>query len=428
VAVDPFSYLSSLEQFGVKFGLANMRAIVGALGEPHRQFRSIHIAGTNGKGSVSAMVEAALRAGGIRTGRYTSPHLIHLAERFALDGHAVDDAALREAVSDVIGAVETLREQGVLETHPTFFEVTTASAFVLFRRHHVDIAVCEVGLGGRLDATNVLSPMVTAITSIGFDHQQYLGNTLADIAAEKAGTIKAETPVIVGRVLPEVHAVIAAVAREQAAPLIDAAKGVRVDVGKVAAGGGQCVTVVTPVREYRHLELALQGAHQIDNAVVAIRLLETLRLPEIDEGAIREGLRQVVWPGRLQQVTLPSGRQALLDAAHNPDGARTLATFLQAGPPMPLVFAAMRDKDAEGILAALRGRVSAVIVTRASHPRSADPAALAGIAARALGGIPTVVAQSPVEALDTAWRMSDAIVVAGSIFLLGDVMKALSPS
>ncbi len=325
-------------------------------------------------------------------------------------------------------AVEQLRRDHVLDTHPTFFEVTTASAFVLFRRHGVDIAVCEVGLGGRLDATNVLSPMVTAITSIGFDHQQYLGQTLEEIAAEKAGTIKAHTPVVVGRVPRQAHAVIARVAREQAAPLIDAAAGVRVTVATASRGAPQRLTVRTPLREYRDLELALQGAHQIDNAIVAVRVLESLGLPEIDEAAIRAGLRQVVWPGRLQHVTLPSGRQVLLDAAHNPDGARTLATYLATGAAMPLVFAAMRDKDAEGIMAALSGRVSAVIVTRASHPRSADPAVLAAIAARALGGIPIVVADTPAEALQAAWRMNDGIVVAGSIFLLGDVMKALSAS
>jgi dihydrofolate synthase / folylpolyglutamate synthase len=427
VAVDPFAYLFSLEQFGVKFGLANMRAIIAALGEPHRDFRSVHIAGTNGKGSVSAMVEAVLRAAGLHTGRYTSPHLIRLTERFAIDGQEVTEATLREAVSEVITAVEHLRQRQVLETHPTFFEVTTASAFTLFRQHQVDIAVCEVGLGGRLDATNVLSPMATAITSIGFDHQQYLGTTLPEIAAEKAGTIKPQTPVIVGRVPPEVRAVIAQVAREQAAPLIDAARGVEIEVHPGRADAPQRVTVRTPTRRYESLELSLRGAHQIDNAIVAIRLLESLQLPGVDEAAIRQGLRNAVWPGRLQRVTTASGRVALLDAAHNPDGAQSLAAYLKMRGTFPVVFAAMRDKDAEGILKALRDSVSALVVTRASHPRSSDPSALADVAARVLkSDVPISTCDSPTDALEQAWQYGPEIVVAGSIFLLGDVMQALS--
>src|SRR5262245_2600500 len=195
---DPLNYLFTLEQFGIKLGLDNMNAIVEAWGHPEHAFRSVHIAGTNGKGSVTAMTDAALRAAGHRAGRYTSPHLVRLNERFVIGGTEVDDVSLEHAVGDVRDEVERLRQTGRLEVHPTFFEITTAVAFELFRRAAVDIAVCEVGLGGRLDATNVLAPLVTAITSIGFDHQQYLGRTLREIAVEKAGIIKPDVPVVLG--------------------------------------------------------------------------------------------------------------------------------------------------------------------------------------------------------------------------------------
>src|SRR5882724_308203 len=183
--MDPLSYLFSLDQFGIKFGLDNIATLVARLGRPDRAFRSVHIAGTNGKGSVTAMVDAALRATGHRTARYTSPHLVDLTERFVIDGQPVDGAHLAATVGDLRRVVAQLRSEGALDVQPTFFETTTAVAFELFRRAEVEVAVCEVGLGGRLDATNVLQPVVSAITSIGFDHQQYLGDTRGAIAREK---------------------------------------------------------------------------------------------------------------------------------------------------------------------------------------------------------------------------------------------------
>ena len=184
--MDSVEYLFSLEKFGIKFGLANIRALCAALGQPQNEFRSVLIAGTNGKGSVTAMVDRGLRAAGLRVGRYTSPHLIHLEERFAIDGQPVSRATLVEAIDRVRGHVESLLASGALEAPPTFFEVTTAMAFDMFRRAGVEFAVLEVGLGGRLDSTNCVEPIGVAITSIAFDHEQYLGHTLAEIAAEKA--------------------------------------------------------------------------------------------------------------------------------------------------------------------------------------------------------------------------------------------------
>jgi dihydrofolate synthase/folylpolyglutamate synthase len=425
---DPLEYLFALEQFGMKFGLENIRTIVAALNHPERAFRSIHVAGTNGKGSVTAMVEACLRTAGHRTGRYTSPHLVDLRERFAIDGRTVAQEDLVAAVDHVRHHIERLRDEGVLPTHPTFFEVTTAVAFELFRRAGVEIAVCEVGLGGRLDATNVLSPMVCAITSIAFDHEQYLGTTLSDISYEKAGIIKSGTPVVVGDVPPEAEAVIRRVAAERSAPIINADRvGIHdIEVSLAATRA----SFETSTRRYGHLTLGLTGPHQIGNAQVAIGLLESvdaMGVP-VPEAAIREGLAHVDWPGRLQRLTLDDGREALLDAAHNPSGARSLAAVLEREPTRPLVFATMRDKDAAGILQVLAPVASHLVITRASNPRSADPISLLDVAHRVAPELPAVVADTPAAALAAAWRAGDAIVVAGSIFLLGDVLKTLGRS
>ena len=409
---DPLAWLFSLEQFGIKFGLDNISAIVARLGHPERAFRSVHIAGTNGKGSVTAMVDAALRAAGHRSARYTSPHLVDLSERFVVDGRAVTAEALTAAVADVRAAIDGLRRDGGLEVQPTFFEVTTAVAFELFRRAGAEVAVLEVGLGGRLDATNVVAPpalLATAITSIDFDHQLYLGTTLREIAIEKAGIIKPGVPVVIGPLGPEAAAAIAEVAASRAAPVI------RADPDD--ADG---------------LTLGLAGAHQRANAAVAIRLLQQLdRLGiAVPDRAIAAGLADPQWPGRLEVRRLPGGRELLLDAAHNPAGAASLASYLKAegGEPRPLVLAAMRDKDISGIFAALLPAVGRLIVTRASNPRSADPELLAQQARAIAPTLPIAVVPALDAALDAAWHASPRIVVAGSIFLLGDVMKRVGGS
>ena len=409
---NPLTWLFALEQYGIKFGLENISAIVERLGHPERAFRSIHIAGTNGKGSVTAMVDAALRAAGHRSARFTSPHLIDLSERFVIDGRPVAGDALAAAVDDVRAAIDDLRAHGRLEVQPTFFEVTTAVGFLLFQRAGVDVAVLEVGLGGRLDATNVVAPpalLATAITSIDFDHQLYLGTTLREIAIEKAGIIKPGVPVVIGPLGPEAAAAIAEVAVSRAAPMI------RVDPGD--ADG---------------LTLGLAGAHQRANAAVAIRLLQQLdRLGiAVPDHAIAAGLADPQWPGRLEVRRLPGGRELLLDAAHNPAGAASLASYLKAegGEPRPLVLAAMRDKDISGIFAALLPTVGRLIVTRASNPRSADPELLAQQARAIAPTLPIAVVPALDAALDAAWHASPRIVVAGSIFLLGDVMKRVGGS
>ena len=427
--MDHLAYLFRLEQFGIKFGLENIETLLARLGHPERTFRSVHVAGTNGKGSVTAMVDTALGRAGYRSARYTSPHLIDLSERFVVNGTPVDAAAMRSAAGDVREAIEQLRTEGALQAPPTFFEATTALAFELFRRARVEVATIEVGLGGRLDSTNVIQPVASAITSIDFDHQQYLGSTLGEIAAEKAGIIKPGVPVIVGDVGPEAWDVIARVAAERGAELIRAGDGVEAARLAPGAAGDNLFRLRTPVRDYGTVSLALRGAHQAANAIVAVRLLETLdsRGVAVPAAAVVAGLEQVSWPGRLERRTLSGGRELILDAAHNPAGASALASYLtSAGGMKPvLVFAAMRDKDARGMLQALLPAVDRVIVTRATNSRSADPDALAAEVRAVSPSTGVDVVASPVDALDAAWRISSRVVVAGSIFLLGDIMKEI---
>jgi len=411
--LDPLTYLFNLEQFGIKFGLDNIHAIVERLGRPDRAYRVVHVAGTNGKGSVTAMTDAALRAAGHRSARYTSPHLVDLTERFVIDGAPIARDALVAATDDVRAVVESLRADGTLATQPTFFEVTTAIALEVFRRARVDVAVLEVGLGGRLDATNVVSPVATAITSIAFDHQKYLGWTLAEIASEKAGIIKPGVPVVVGELDAEPRAVIERVARERNAPLVTAT---RADAAGYAVG--------------------LRGRHQVINAAVAVKLLDAVNRAgvAVPRDAVAEGLKQPGWPGRLDERRLADGRELLLDAAHNPAGASALASYLRDDPvKRPLVFAAMHDKDVDGMLRELLPAVSCLVTTRATNARSADPEALAarartivGLTARTTAlSLDIAAAASLDAALADAWRRSPRIVVAGSIFLLGDVMQQL---
>jgi dihydrofolate synthase/folylpolyglutamate synthase len=441
---DPLQYLFTLEQFGIKFGLDNITALVTALGHPDHSFRSIHIAGTNGKGSVTAMLDAVLRAAGHRTARYTSPHLVDLSERFVIDGHPADQRQMRAAIAHVRDAATRLQEDGTLPASPTFFEVTTAVAFELFRRAGVTVAVCEVGLGGRLDATNVLMPVLTAITSIAFDHQQYLGNTLTEIALEKAGIIKPGVPVVIGSIANPAGAAIEQVADERHAPLFRAHDEFEIDQVRLGEDGIDA-RLKTAAHDYGTVHISLAGRHQVDNAIVAIRILELLPALGIAVSSddVRNGLASVRWPGRLERIVLDDGRELLLDAAHNPAGASALASYLAGAAarqreqrqdehsggrpiqPPPLVFAAMRDKDTAEMLRILAPEVGAIIMTRASNRRSAEPVELAEAARRIAPALPVTIAETLDAALAAAWRIAPRIVVAGSIFLLGDVIERL---
>jgi dihydrofolate synthase/folylpolyglutamate synthase len=421
-----FNRLFALETFGIKLGLDNISLLCEALGHPERSFRSLHVAGTNGKGSVTAMTHAALTAAGLRAGRYTSPHLNDLAERFVIHDRPVETALLESTVEDVLSCANRLRASGVLTVHPTFFEATTAAAFEVFRRSGVEIAVIEVGLGGRFDATNVISPIAGAITTIDFDHQQHLGDTLGAIAFEKAGIIKPGMTVVMGDLRPEAAAVIRRCAGERGATLVEAARDTRAQTAMI--DGRARLTLATPSASYGPVTLGLRGEHQVGNAIVVVRLLEVAAASgiSIPRDAIEHGLATAEWPARLELLTIERGRRVLLDAAHNPEGARALAAYLTRWHPerLPLVIGVMRDKNVADIAYTLLPVVSSVIATAAPTPR-AIPAPDLARHLLAAGAHDVRAEPDPIVAMEKAFEFADTICVAGSIFLAGAVRDEL---
>lgn len=405
MTADPLEWLFSLERLGMKFGLENMTKLMRELGDPHRGFPSALVAGTNGKGSVSAMTDAILRSAGFRTARYTSPHLVRLEERFLVDGREIERDQLGRAVDQVRSAVESLVTRGELEAPATFFECATAAAFELFAAASLDIAVLEVGLGGRLDATNVVTPLACAITTIDFDHQAQLGSTIEEITAEKAGIIKSGVPVVVGRLPAIAQSVVEDTARQLDAPVIRAMEAAAIPAGT---------------------RLALAGAHQRDNALVATAMVGALRSLTVTEADVKQGLETVRWPGRLEHLK-HGPCDVLLDAAHNPAGARALAGYLRetGWTDAALVFGAMADKDAKGMLELLAPSVSHVVVTTAPTPRAESAVALGRLAQSVPGATPVEIAEEPSEALARACAISDRVVVAGSMFLIGPLRDIL---
>ena len=426
--MDPIDYVFSLEKLGIKFGLRNIGVLCEALGHPERAYQSVIVAGTNGKGSVTAMVDTALHAAGLATARYTSPHLIRLEERFVLNGRPVDSRQLRDVASLMPSLVARLRERDDLHAEPTFFEVTTAIGFELFRRARVDVAVLEVGMGGRFDATSIAPASAAAVTSIDFDHERYLGNTLAQIAFEKAGVIKPGIPVVVGESKEEPLAVIANACRERGATLVRAHDGVTAQTRLI--DGRTDLVLETPRRRYPPMRLALRGRHQVGNAIVATRLLEELeRLGHPVAGqAIVAGLTEVAWRGRLDLV-ITDGGPVLFDGAHNPAGATVLAAYLDEVYPagLPMLFGAMADKDAASMLRILLPHATRLIATRPRTPRARPAEQLADVA-RSVGNVEVEVVEPAIEALRHAQQFGSPVLVAGSIFLIGDLMADLGES
>ena len=421
----PLERLFALEQFGIKLGLDNIRAILAALGHPERAYRSIHIAGTNGKGSVAAMVERGLRAAGLKTGRYTSPHLDRIEERVALDGQSVDRATFESVTAAVFEVIDGSLSRRP-EFRPTFFEVSTAVGFEIFKRADVDVAVVEVGLGGRFDATNVLTPTITAITTIAFDHERHLGNTLDQIAFEKAGIAKPGVPLVVGHLSREAAARISQVAREVQAPVFDA-------------------HAPTTDRKYPPLNLALKGRHQLDNAAVAVAILErwSTLVNHVSTEAIVTGLTDCEWPARLEWLRIPAagpGGELLLDAAHNPAGAAALASYLRdtGSTKLPVVFAAMADKDLKSMIEALTPVASSFIATTVPNARARPADQLADEIRSIAPLIPVEAIASPDDAVIRAFELvahRDPVeggprraVACGSIYMVGPLRARLFAS
>ena len=412
-------YLYGLQKHGIKLGLEPMQALLEAIGHPERRLRVLHVGGTNGKGSTVAMAAAMLRASGLRVGLYTSPHLVEFRERIRIDGEMISEGRLADLVARLRRAVPP----GV---SLTFFEMTTALALLYFAESRVDLAVLEVGMGGRFDATNVVEPIACGVTTIALDHQEYLGTTEEAIAFEKAGIIKSAVPIVVGRMGAGAEAVIRRVAGERAAPVW------RLESDFVVEGSSDRFTYRGRGRVFEGLRCGLVGRHQLDNAACAIALLESAshRGVPIDEAAVGNGLHSVVWEGRLE--VLEDAPRVLLDGAHNPAAsvalARYLEDFLAAHPSarIILVWGMMQDKDHRGFISPLLPLVSEIVLTQAGLARSATVGALRD----ALGEWPKSVydAPLPAEALQTAKKRAspgDLICVAGSLMLLGDIKAAV---
>jgi dihydrofolate synthase/folylpolyglutamate synthase len=413
-------YLYGLQKHGIKLGLETMQALLARVGHPERRFRSLHIAGTNGKGSTAAMAAAILQASGLRVGLYTSPHLVDFRERIRVNGAMIPEAA----VADFTDRLRTATPPDLV---PTFFETTTAMAFLHFAEAYVDLAVLEVGLGGRFDATNVVTPVACAITTIALDHQEYLGRTAAAIAFEKAGIIKPSVPVVIGRIGDEAAGVIKGIAQERTASLRQLGREFFVE-----GESPDCFAYRSGSRELDGLSCALAGRHQMDNAACALALLDAAAPAgvTVDEAAVRQGLRSVQWEGRLEPIERDP--LLLLDGAHNPAAAEVLARYLEAfrlrhpESRVILVLGMMRDKDHRGFVAPLRQVVSEVILTEASLARSATVHELRPSFAD--WWQPIHEAPSPADALlsaKTRASRQDLICVTGSLMLLGDIKAVL---
>lgn len=413
-------YLYGLQKHGIKLGLEPVQAVIETLGHPEHRLRVLHVGGTNGKGSTVAMAAAMLRASGLRVGVYTSPHLVDFRERIRIDGEMISEDRLAELVGRLRRAVPPT-------VSLTFFEMTTVLALLYFAESQVDLAVLEVGMGGRFDATNVVEPMACVITTIALDHQEYLGTTEEAIAFEKAGIIKPAVPVVIGRMGAEAGAVIERIAAERAAPVR------RLGSEFVVEGSSDRFTYRGWGRVFEGLRCGLVGRHQLDNAACAIALLESAGYGgvPVDEAAVRKGLRSVVWEGRLEVIE--DAPRVLLDGAHNPAASRALARYLGeflASHPnarIILVWGMMRDKDLREFLAPLLPLVSEIVLTQAGLARSATVHELR----EPLREWPKPVYEVPLpaEALQRAKQQAspgDLICVAGSLMLLGDIKAAVN--
>jgi len=414
-----------------KFGLENITSLSAVLGDPHRAVRCAHIAGTNGKGSTAAMLESILRAAGLRTGLYTSPHLERINERIRIGGENISDEDFAAAWTRVHAAIESLIASAKLAAHPTFFECVTAMAFLSFAKHAVDFAVYEVGLGGRLDSTNIVAPEVAVITSIDFDHENFLGHSIEEIAREKAGIIKPGALVVSSAERPQARAVIAQRCAEMEARLVEVDAAWRLDDVRASSDGCyRAVAASTNSGVQIVLEPPLAGRFQLRNALTAAaaaRLLAERGFPVTDV-AIARGIAAVRWPGRLERI---SERPAVyLDGTHNTAGARELLKFWEenlAGRRIWLVYGAMRDKAVDEIAGLLFPAAEAVILTEARQPRAISAPLLAEMAGHHARKFSVV--SDPFEALDRAIAMAqpeDAVFATGSLYLVGDLRSRLA--
>jgi len=440
-------YLFNLQKYGIKFGLENITRIMSAFHDPHRALPFVHVAGTNGKGSTSAIIASVLQASGFRTGLFTSPHLVSFTERIRIDGKEVsedDVITLAGEVRDVVSGLENLS--------PTFFEVVTAMAMLYFSRSKADIAVMEVGMGGRLDATNIITPEASVVTAISCDHMEFLGSSLADIAREKAGIIKKGIPVAVSGQEAEALHVLEDRASQQEAQLFLYGRDFTSTLKKSDVSGILFDYHSEEGLDIRNLSLPLPGEHQMRNASVALKAVElikgrglipkskgtiaTLHKSPITDSSILEGIRSVRWPGRLEFIH--DKPPVAIDGAHNPAAALVLANtlkkdFLKNYKKIIIILGIMKDKDIEGIMEPLLQVASETILTAPAYSRSATPEKLADVA-RSLGFSTPRICRTVKDSINTAMRIAEdpafthdhppLILISGSFYTIGEAKEA----
>ena len=410
-----------------KFDLENITVLAERLGRPDRAYPTAHIAGTNGKGSTAALLESILRHAGFRTGLNTSPHLEKINERIRINGAEISDQAFTETLTCIQVLIEELLAAGKLRAHPTYFECVTAMAFEYFARERVDFAVFEVGLGGRLDATNILVPVVTIITRIDFDHENFLGHSLREIAIEKAGILKPGVPLVLAGQQPEAREVILARAKELGCPAIEPAQIFRIDRESMQDGSVRARVIETDSETIFEIAPSLPGRFQLQNAlnaVAAARLLQN-RGFQIPDDAVTGGIANTIWPGRLEK--LHSSPDVYLDGAHNPGAARELAHFLEqnfGGSKVWLIYAALRDKAVDEVAGLLFPHAAEIIFTSPRTSRAVSATQLAEIAghhAVRFSVIPD--AERAFEHALAEAAPEDSIFVTGSLHLVGQLRQ-----
>ena len=426
--ITPREYLFALEERGIKFGLANIRYLLDTVDNPQLKYLTVHVAGTNGKGSVVAFVSSVLRKAGFKVGRYTSPHLIDFSERIVVDEVPISDSELDTLIRQFIPVAERMAQIEGLE-RPTYFEFGTAIAFQHFSEKRVDFAVVETGLGGRLDSTNVLQPEVIAITSIDMDHAQYLGDSIPQIAFEKAGIIKQGVLVVTAARDPEAIEVIGTKCRETGSRLF--VHGVDFNhTIEPAEFPFQKMDFTSSFGSLDGLAVPLAGAYQGENAAVSAMMCQILSkpFPQITEQTIRDGFAATRWPCRLELVRKEP--PTIIDGGHNPAAALRVRDELKSlfpGKQIVLILAVSGDKDAEGIVSALAPVTSKIIVTRYSLPRSMSAENLCEIARRFSDNcvlepnLERAIARADAEATENT-----VILIAGSLYLAGEALKLLS--
>jgi dihydrofolate synthase/folylpolyglutamate synthase len=412
-----------------KFDLENITVLAERLGRPDRAYPSAHIAGTNGKGSTAAFLEAILRDAGFRTGLNTSPHLERINERICVSGEEISDEAFADILSRVQAITEELLAAGKLRAHPTYFECVTAMAFEYFAQQRVEFGVFEVGLGGRLDSTNILTPVVSIITRIDFDHENFLGHSLREIAGEKAGIIKPSVPVVVAEQCPEAGEVIQNRAKELLSPVIDTTEAFR--IGNQSMENGRVRAQVTEVASGWSLDLApsLPGRFQLQNALNAVAAARSLQQRgfRISDDSIARGIATTVWPGRIEKIQ--SHPDIYLDGAHNPSAARELAHFIEeslTGKKIFLLYGALRDKAVDEVAGLLFPLAAEVILTAPATSRAISASQLEEIAAHYASKSTTIADAG--EAIDYALSKAlpdDVIFITGSLYLVGQLRHYL---